>query len=346
MKIQECICPRCGGRIEGEGLCSRCRADATSWITFDSRVISIHCPSCDAQKNRNTWTDTQRSREEIAEEIVRGGIHLHPDLKKVSVDIRIRDRTQNRSNAVVTVRGSLYGEDVESTGNIEIAWQKEQCDRCNRISGNYYEGVVQVRAQGRLLMPHEIMIATQIADEVEGAMQTSGDRLSYISDIDETRDGVDITIGSQQIGAALSQAIVQRLGGRYTTHPKLVGEKAGRKLYRVTYSVRLPRYVRGDVIRVGEDYGQVMQVEGQGIRYVNLKNGAIRSSKEDEVDRLIGNTRDARDALIAYVDGDILGLIDPDSGENLECPMGPWKTATAGQYIRVLKDRGHIVVVG
>lgn len=346
MNIQDVICPRCGGPVEGEGLCGRCRGSSTTWVTFDPRVISVHCPSCNSQKNGSTWTDTERGRDEIGPELVRMAVHFHPDVKSPSIAMTIRDRTLNRSFAEVTATGILYGQKKETTGIIEIAWQKEQCNRCNRISGSYYEGLVQVRAQGRKLMPHESLTAQQIASEVEDGMQAGGDRLSYISEMEETREGLDITIGSQQIGLAISQAIVQRLGGRYTTHPKLVGEKAGKKLFRITYSVRLPRYTRGDVVRAGTGYGQVMQVEGQYIRYFDLKTGQSRSAKEEDFGGLIGNVRDAPDALIAYVDGDVFGIIDPETGVTRECPVGPWRNAYPGQHIRVLKDQENLVPVG
>ena len=346
MNIQDCICPRCGGPVEGEGLCGRCKGSSTTWVTFDPRVESVHCPTCNSQKNMSTWTDTERGRDEIGPEIVRNAVHFHPDVQSPSISMEIRDRTLNRSFATVVASGMLYGQEVSAEAVIEIAWQKEQCNRCNRISGSYYEGLVQVRAQGRKLLPHEVLVAQQIANEVEDGMQAGGDRLSYISEMEETREGLDITIGSQQIGLAISQAVVQRLGGRYSTHPKLVGEKLGKKLFRVTYSVRLPRYIRGDVVRIGKGYGQIMQIEGQYIRYFDLANGQARTGKEEDFGALIGNVRDAADALIAYIDGDVLGLIDPVSGVTRECPVGPWRNASPGQHIRVLKDQDMMIPVG
>jgi hypothetical protein len=89
-----------------------------------------------------------------------------------------------------------------------------------------------------------------------------------------------------------------------------------------------------------------MQVEGQYIRYFDLANGQARSGKEEDFGALIGNVRDAAEALIAYVDGDVLGLIDPGSGVTRECPVGPWRTASPGQHIRVLKDQDTMIPVG
>jgi 60S ribosomal export protein NMD3 len=346
MRIQEQICPQCGGPMKGEGVCSRCRVAQTRWVTFDSRVSSIRCPSCNAQKSASTWTDSDRSREEIGPELVRSGIHLHKDVKSPRIDIDIKDRTVNRSYANVDVNAVLYGEPVQAHTVMEIVWEKEQCNRCNRISGSYYEGVIQVRAQGRKISPHEILTARQIACDVEDSMQAGGDRLSYISEIEETREGLDIMIGSQQIGTTISQTITQRLGGRYTTHPKLVGEKAGKKLFRVTYSIRLPKFIRGDIIRIGTRYGQVLQVEGHTVRYADLSTGTDRSVKEEEITGFVGNVREAYEALVAYVDGDILGLVDPATGIAGECPAGPWRHILPGQHIRVLRDRETIIPVG
>ena len=155
----------------------------------------------------------------------------------------------------------------------------------------------------------------------------------------------DVTIGSQQIGLAISQALVQRLGGRYSTHPKLVGEKAGKKLFRVTYSVRLPRYIRGDILRIGKTYGQVIQVDGHSIKYGDLTNGSVRTIREDEADEFVGNVRDAADALVAYVDGDIIGLVDSGTGSACECLRGPWRSVGPGEHIRVIRDRDTLIPV-
>ena len=54
---------------------------------------------------------------------------------------------------------------MEKECTVEIVWQKEQCDRCNRITGSYYEGFVQVRADERLPSQFEIQTARSIATQ-------------------------------------------------------------------------------------------------------------------------------------------------------------------------------------
>lgn len=346
MNITERFCPKCGKPTDHDGLCSECKAGAIQWLSCDGRVQSVHCPACDAEKHGSVWTDTGRDRNTVAYELARAALHIHPDVKSVDLRIRITDLSPNRSRAAITVNGMLYGQRVEGACEVAIAWVREQCDRCNRISGSYYEGVVQVRAEGRRPSPFEIQTGAAIATEAESTLQSGGERLSFISDMTETRDGLDIVVGSQHIGLMIAQKITAELGGRYTTHPKLVGEKNGRQLFRVTYSVRLPFYQKRDVIRIKGRYAEVVQVENRSLRVFDLSEGAIRSVRDDEVEKRVGNARDAEDAMVAYIDRDMVGIIDPKTSRTFECRAGTYRTITAGQHLQILRDGDHIVLLG
>jgi nonsense-mediated mRNA decay protein 3 len=228
---------------------------------------------------------------------------------------------------------------------VEILWHKEQCDRCNRISGSYYEGIVQVRAEGRLPSTFEIQTTALIAQEIEDSLQAGGERLSFISDINEIHDGLDIIIGSQHIGFLISQAIVARLGGRYTTHPKLVGEKNGRQLYRVTYSVRLPRFQKDDVVKIRNRYYQVLRVESHHVQALDLKDGNTKSVREDDIEKIIGNARNAEQALVVFADGKNMGILDPKSSQTHEYPHLKWLDVLTGEQIQLLRDGDQMVFV-
>jgi nonsense-mediated mRNA decay protein 3 len=281
----------------------------------------------------------------MAPEIARSAVHLHPDVKNASIAVDIRDISVNRSRATLTIKGTFYTLPVEKTCMTEIVWQKEQCDRCNRITGSYYEGLVQVRADDRELSPYEMQTAAAIATQIEDTLQASGERLSFISDMTENHDGLDITLGSQHIGVLIVQAITTQLGGRYTTHPKLVGEKNGRQLFRITYLVRLPHYQKHDVVSIGKVYAEVEQVDSHRIRIFDLHEGRNRTINADTIGHKIGNARNAEPALVAYVTKDMLGILDPVSCVTKEIPMTPWLEVKAGEYVQVLRDGDRLVPV-
>jgi nonsense-mediated mRNA decay protein 3 len=266
-------------------------------------------------------------------------------VKKRSIAVEVRDISPNRSRAYLTIMGILYGVSMEKTCTVELVWHKEQCDRCNRITGSYYEGIVQVRADERKLSTFELQSAGAIATQIEDSLIAGGERLSFINDMTENRDGLDIMVGSQHIGLMIVQAITAQFGGQYTTHPKLVGEKNGRQLFRITYLVRLPHYQRHDVVKLDRVYVEVEQVDSRHVRVFDLSEGRSRSIREDEILRKIGNARNAQAALVAYISGGMMGILDPDTGVTKEYKKKPWQTIVAGENVQVLRDGDTLVVM-
>ena len=346
MDIKESICPSCGRPSPGGKLCGACRAERTVWLECEPRIKIVFCPSCEARKDQGVWTDMPASRDEVAMDMVHRAIKVSPDLNDSRIEVVLGDQSPNRTYADCTVTGTLYGVGVEGHCRIEIMWSKEQCDRCNRLSGSYYEGIVQVRASGRKPYPFEIATAARIAEEMEETLQEGGERLSFISKMTDSRDGLDITIGSQKIGQEISNAIVARLGGRWTSHPKLVGEKAGRQIFRITYSVRLPRFVRGDVIGIGKHYGEVQQTEGHNIRYFDLSTGSMKTTKDDAAIRLLGNARNAEAHMVVFREAGTIGVLDPVTGITRECLVGPFGDLSPGDSVNLLKNGEEIVLLG
>lgn len=345
MSIQDSFCPKCGKPTDHEGLCNQCRIGDTPWFECDRRAKSTQCPSCGAIKQVNTWTDNERDRAELARELATTAVHFHPDVRKPSMVISVEDNTLNRSTATIMLKGLLYNTPVEGTCSIELIWHKEQCDRCNRISGSYYEGIVQVRADGRPPGTFELQMSAGIAQQVEDSLQAGGERLSF-TDMNETREGLDITVGSQHIGTLISQGIIAQLGGRVTTHPKLVGEKNGRQLYRITYSVRLPRFQKQDVVISRGRYVEVVRVESNHLKVLDLTEGIPRTVREEDVDRLIGNMRNVVSALVAFTDSHTMGILDPDTCQTKEYRKLKWLDVKAGQHVLVLHDGDQLIVVG
>jgi len=343
--IKDNFCPKCGKPSENPGLCTECRIGSTPWFTCDHRVQNTQCPSCGATKQVNTWTDSTLERSEIGPELAKTAVHFNPEVKKPSIDVTIEDISINRSRAYLRLHATLFKKPVEGRCTTEILWHKEQCDRCNRISGSYYEGVIQVRADGRIPSTFELQMSASIAQQIEDSLQAGGERLSFISDMNETHDGIDIIIGSQHIGTKISQGIVAQLGGRYTTHPKLVGEKNGRQLFRITYSVRLPRFQKFDVVAVKKRYYEIERVETHTLRTFDLADGSFRSIRPDDVERIIGNARNAESALVAFAQSTTIGIMDPESCQTHEHRKPGWMEINAGDHVSVLRDGDTFIIV-
>ena len=346
MSLTANFCPKCGAPTEDGGLCGKCRAKDLVWCEIPQRLECTICPTCGSVKTAGMWSDSSAEKEELAYTITNTSIKIHPDVKNVQISIDIRDTSSNRSLVTVLVMGELYNIPVEKITKIKFVWIHEQCDRCSRIMGSYYEGVIQVRAAGRKPTPFELKRAAEISYQIEDQMQTAGDRLSFVSSIDDIDGGIDITFSSQAIGNAIAHDITGALGGSYTTHPKLVGEKAGIRLYRVTYSLRLPRFSKGDIIFRDRTYCQILRQTKDTIFVRDLKTGLNRSFREDDEDPLIGNFREAEATTIIYRDAGLIGLLDPITNEVLEAPDREWIKANAGDTLLFVRDKETIIPLG
>lgn len=346
MEILRSVCPRCGK--PSAGLCNECRAAETAWFTCDQRVETVYCPVCDSRKQGKTWSDTTFDRATLLHELAYSALHFHPDVRRPQVQFTFRETSPNRTAVAAEVSGLLYGVEVWGECSTKIVWIKEQCDRCNRISGGYYEGIIQVRATDRRPSTREIDRAARIAEEVETALQEAGERLSFVSKVEATRDGLDIVVGSNHMGQLLAGQIAGALGGRLSTHPKLVGEKEGRKLYRITFLVRLPRYQRGDVVVSRGRYLEVRSATQGQAQVFDLQDGSNRFVREDEIERPVGNVGDAESALVAYLYDDVLGILDPKTQGAVECRALPWLHTEEGGTVMVIRDgeTGEFVLVG
>lgn len=347
MDIKQNICPKCGGPSEA-GLCNTCKAKELSWVTYDKRVQCIHCPTCGSLKQQNTWTDCHLEREKLIEEIALNAIHIHEDVCAISIVFRSYDPSPNRTSVTVNIQGKLYGVLVEEDCRILILWSKEQCDRCSRYSGGYYAGTIQLRADGRKPDEFEKDRALAIAHRHEEEVQEMGERLSFITEVQENKDGVDIIISSHNLGEAISKSITKELGGKITRHPKLAGEKDGKTIYRMTYLVRLPRYQKGDVFEEKDRYYEIRGIDSNLIKYFDLQDAGIKNTKDEPKGRFIGNVRDSESAFISYITGDTAGILDPKTYETKECIIYPWIEAVEGESVRFLRDneKERIVFIG
>ncbi|MCD6387722.1 MAG: hypothetical protein J7L30_05325, partial [Methanophagales archaeon] len=62
----------------------------------------------------------------------------------------------------------------------------------------------------------------------------------FITKEKKVRGGIDFYVSSSAYARRISREIVRRLGGSFSESPKLYGIKNGKRIYRVSFSVRLP----------------------------------------------------------------------------------------------------------
>lgn len=273
-------------------------------------VIKI-CPTCNAIFNEGKWVFSEPKKSIIS--AVKKELKIHKEAKNIDISVFLEFLDEYKILAYIKIKSKISGFDLEDEGEVEIRLKKESCKRCSRISSGYYESIIQIRAKERLPTQNEVSRCKKIAHGIVESMEKK-DPLAFISKIEMLKRGLDIYVGSTSVARQIVKSISQSLGGDILESPKLVSQQGGKKLYRVTFSVRLPRFVKGDIILLDD---KVILIEGQRkkIKGLDLKTGLnyYYDVKTLEGASLICNEIDAKKTVVCAWDEREIQILDPEN---------------------------------
>jgi NMD protein affecting ribosome stability and mRNA decay len=166
------------------------------------------------------------------------------------------------------------------------------------------------------------------------------DDKAFVNLIDDTKHGIDYYIGSEH----LAKDLADDFEGRYIAERKdnysLVGEdKTGKKKYRVTILLRLPRFTIGDFVSVSGQPCQVLAMARGNLTCYNLvrrerftmnqKNAKWRTIE------FIAPLKDRREFMVVtYVFGQPVQIMDSESFDVTEVEESAFDSEiTAGMKI-------------
>ncbi|MDH7508712.1 MAG: NMD3-related protein [Methanomassiliicoccales archaeon] len=260
------FCVKCGR--EGptyENLCASCFIAKTRFSDIPDHVDLVQCALCGEFLFDRNWKD-YASIEDAAEAIALQSINLRKGAWVEDAAVTISQRDERNYNLAIdlTIRfeNLVKNERLETTVRVK----KGLCQRCSRIKGSYYESIIQIRTRGRAFPPKE---KESLLSEIEALVETASrkSRDAFISKVKEEQGGFDVYLSSSSLGKSVSREISRLHGAEFKESAKLVGQKDGKNIKRVTYLVRLPSYRIGDVIRYN---GRMYYVEGIGVHGARL----------------------------------------------------------------------------
>jgi nonsense-mediated mRNA decay protein 3 len=343
------FCPRCGRETQQEGLCDACFAD--KYVVFEVPQVmeAVVCAKCPAFKVGERWVLTKlNTYEELAKKAVSKNVRLAIKVNKEVRDPAIMLTSDfinpNILKARVSVDGTIEGRPVKTEAEVEVRVRRETCDICSRIAGGYYEAIIQIRATGRLPTKKELARCMKIADDHMVRAEKAGDRLAFISDIMELPEGTDIYMGSTTAARQISRAIVNDMGGTILESPKLVGEKEGKGLYRVTFAVRLPGIVQGDIVRMHNSLVIVEKV-GRRISGMDLATGFSTSIEAEEEPPKVTSASEGMSTVLVSEDGNSIQILDPETYVPLTLRKPAFLNKKPGEDVRVIKTREGVFLL-
>jgi len=365
------FCPNCGAPVPAEPdgtarpgadsggaatarradlLCDECYFERFDLVDAPEQIQVRVCASCGAVYRGNRWVDVGATDyTDVAIEAVSEALSVHVDAEDVSWVVEPEQVDPTTILMHCTVAGVVRGRAVEETVTVTVNVSKETCTRCGRIAGDYYAGVVQVRAEGRDPAPEETRRAAEIAHEVVAEMSETGDRDAFVTEVSEVDGGLDVKVSTNKIGGKVANRLVSEFGGTVSSSETLVTEDSdGQEVYRVTFAVRLPRFRPGEIVDPGDGEGPVLVRSVVGnVKGRRLATGERYEAKHDEVTGAtrLGNVDEAEGTtLVAVEDERAVQVLDPETYESVTVPR-PSDLDPEAETVRVFKSRAGLYVV-
>ncbi len=332
-------CPRCGRECNRlfNSVCRDCFFETFKLIELPHVLHVRICSTCGAHFHRGRWENIGNI-EDVVLKAVENILFIHNEAGDVEIYLEPKEITPYTYKVRAEVDAMIKEEPVHAEAETEVRIQRTACDMCSRESGGYFEAIIQIRAAGRFPTEEEKRRCMAIARETMESMRKKGDRLAFISDVLEQKEGIDFYMGSMNASRQVCRLITSELGGSFSESPTLVGMKDGKNLYRITFSLRLPEFKSGDVVRFR---GKIIQIKSSGkkVNGISLEDGSRFISTPEELKgaEKVGNMRDTVLTVLVSIEDNAILVLDPETYETVAIKKPMSFNAEAGSEIPVLK---------
>lgn len=314
-------------------LCDACYFAQLELVDVPDRLRVQVCSRCGAIKRGEHWEDVgARDYEDLAIEALGDELAVHVDAREVRWGVEPEMVDDTTIDLHLHVAATVRDRPVDATVVVRVDVDRGTCDRCGRIAGEYFAGIVQLRAGGdRTPTDEEVRRTREIAEAVVTEMSETGDRNAFITEASESADGLDLKVSTNKIGQKIADRVVRELGGTVSDSETLVTEdEEGNELYRVTFAVRLPPYPPGTIIELRGDgdgvagagtrsEGPVLVRSARG----NLKGVFLDTGERYEASheagiappaRRLGTVEDAVETVVVTVEDEhAVQVLDPET---------------------------------
>ncbi|MFA6373815.1 MAG: 60S ribosomal export protein NMD3 [Methanothrix sp.] len=344
----QAICHRCGLPTV-EGLCPQCALEKATLVSCPDQVEVVICSVCGSRQIKSRWQlPDSRSVEELAHQAAIDALCLHKELAEPQIELDLRKVGATRYLAKINIDGSFRGRSISEQCEIPVRIKLMACDRCSRMAGKYFQSTVQLRGNAvRSMTEREIEECKKTAQDMADSGYHGGDHLSFIQEMKEVKGGLDIILGSTQLGRRMARAFVERFGGKLLETAKLVGKKDSRNVYRSTLLIRFPRLKRGDIVSFRGSLFSVAGFDGKATLISSLREGRRSSMNEEnsETVAILGNKADALAATVISKDDDVLEIMDPETYRAAFAARPRDLQVEPGEEVKVVRTADGFIVL-
>ncbi len=300
------ICPGCGEENTEfiMGLCGDCYSRKEEIIKVPDIMAFDLCPRCENIKNGGRWKKIDRDR--FISQIIEKKVRVIDQVEdaEISIDYLTEDRWITQLK--IKLRGVLAGKPFEKIVHTEVRFVPRVCETCSRQSGKYYEAIVQLRSERGWLYEDEMTHFLNTVEEIVAKEREKDNQMAFITKWEKRKEGANVYLSKRELGKKISRKLKTEMGCKLTESRSVVGRRDGRDIYRFTFSLRLPRYKRGDIIMVNNSPA-VVKTYKKGL---DLITGKEIRMKGDE--RIIGDISSSFKGVIVNFDRSVVEVMGKD----------------------------------
>jgi nonsense-mediated mRNA decay protein 3 len=321
------FCYQCGkSEVLIEGLCAECYIKQYHILTISTDISVRICAHCNAKFIEGKWIDANISHEEIIYRTIEDSIEINPSSENPIIDMNIIQMRGTIAESTVEATDTVFGKEVQEKHDVNVRLNKDVCPVCSKRNSNYYEAVIQIRSQLK-------KIENKKKEEIDNFINKTldklykKDKLAYISQKNEIKEGVDYYIGSLKSARKLSSAIQERFGGVITESARLVTKNrdTGKEIYRFWLAIRLPSFFIGDFIEFEDKIAKLLNFDGKKISAIDLDNNTIIniSWKKSGNIKTLKSSEDIEKTVVISKSPNLLQILDPKTYDVVDFPITP-----------------------
>ncbi len=282
------FCARCGKeedektRIIGY-LCVDCYIKERDIANLPKRIDLIICPNCGSVKVGDSWLPAEDFRHDLViplSIILSSRLRPAGEMSEVEIkDINIVER-EHRMFAEVRISGRVEDIELTKTYIVEVDIIKKLCPLCLAQKTKSYEAVIQVRGYPKL--SHEKI--REIKRYIEVLPETIK---NFISDIEESKWGIDIKVASKNIAFNLANNLIKEYRGYIAgVSDEDIRASASGRFSKKIISVRIFDIKKNDVIEIKGSKYLVDKIDEKEI-VIRDRNGDKEIISFDELIKLL-----------------------------------------------------------
>jgi nonsense-mediated mRNA decay protein 3 len=305
------LCLRCGKRDQfANHLCEECILETVKPVSIPPVVQGNVCRLCGRLQKGRSWTEPFDGPADAAVHLAEMNVESSENVKTKRVELSVDHEDNNKFQISGRAESIYSGVIIKQDIACEVRLRPQTCSWCSRMQGNYYEAIIQLRGLDGLSDEELEELLGKASRETDAAHLK--DPSVFMTKLEKVRGGYDLYMGENSFARQLAQKIHDEYGGEAKTTSSLFGRKDGRDIYRHTYLVRLPGFVKGDYLKGKEGPFKVLKIKRK-VQVLDLRTGReTHIELQDAMNMRMFKPGDVEVDLVVIMDtGDEVQVLHP-----------------------------------